>query len=225
MSELTAKLPVASKKTDMKAVSNPMSDQEVIDVLKRSSTATCDPKRILDALGKIIPEWRDQEKPSKQLTEKFHELATEALPIIALDTHFFVAEIVSDRYRAFAITFAKQLIEEYQCTTASEKALAQNVAGTYARILETSKTMTISTRLDYLSHDRTAYYGMLSKELDRAQRQFASSLLILKQLKSPNLEVNIKAKNAFVSQNQQVNVSPESLKGKEPNAYETVDPK
>ena len=47
---------------------------------------------------------------------------------------------------------------------------------------------------------------MLSKERDRAHRQYLSTIMTLKQLKAPAIEMNIKAKTAFVSQNQQINV-------------------
>ena len=58
---------------------------------------------------------------------------------------------------------------------------------------------------EYITENRTKYLAMLSKQIDRANRQFLSALTTLKQLKTPSIEMNIKTNTAFVSQNQQIN--------------------
>ncbi len=206
MSKTPAKQSI-EKQPETKALTKPTPPEEIKKILKEQAQMNCDPRYLLRQAGKTYGEIMAAPKYDKKLSEKFQKEAETALPIVALDTHYFVAEIVSERYRPFVITLAQQLIDEYQCQTASEKAIAQNIAATYGRILELSKSVMNSTRLEYLSHERTAFYGMQSKELDRAQRQFASSLMVLKQMKSPTLEVNIKAKTAFISQNQQINAN------------------
>jgi hypothetical protein len=45
----------------------------------------------------------------------------------------------------------------------------------------------------------------ISKDLDRAYRQFASTLTLLREIKSPTLTVNVKANTAFIAQQQQLN--------------------
>ena len=63
----------------------------------------------------------------------------------------------------------------------------------------------------YISGDRPItnelnnYYNFLSKEIDRAQRQYITGLQTLKQLKSPSLPVTIKTTTAYIAENQQVN--------------------
>ncbi len=210
-----AEKPPQPKPAETKALSKPFTHEQTLDFLKKCALVNCDPKGILDRLSATAFEWRENPKPSKELSARLQTEVGEALPIIALDTHYLIAEVVGERYRPFAITFAKQLIEEYQCKTPSEKALAQNIAVSYVRSIELSNRATSMARTDSTSQEKNGYYGALSKELDRAQRQFTSSLLVLKQMKSPNLEVNIKAKNAFIAQNQQVNAtSPDQTAGK-----------
>ena len=46
---------------------------------------------------------------------------------------------------------------------------------------------------------------MLSKEVDKAHRQLIMALTTLKQIKNPPVEFNVKAKTAFLAQNQQIN--------------------
>ena len=68
-------------------------------------------------------------------------------------------------------------------------------------------------------------YKVASQELDRANRHFINAVATLKQLKSPTMNIQVKATNAFVAQNQQVNTaSPEPSVGNE-KVYETVEPK
>ena len=64
---------------------------------------------------------------------------------------------------------------------------------------------------------------MISKELDRANRQFITALTTLKQIKAPSLEINVKTKAAFVAQNQQLNVNPTDKNNL--NKNENIEPK
>ena len=75
--------------------------------------------------------------------------------------------------------------------------------------------------VEYISDERTRYLGYLSKQMDRAHRQYLSALMTLKQLKAPAIEMNIKTKNTFVAQNQQINATQPT----ESNKNETIDPK
>lgn len=224
MDEITGKSS-EPKTIATKAVTKPYTHEQTLDFLKKCALATYGPAGTIEKLSATFTEWQNNPKPSKELSAQLQEELRQALPIIALDTHHFIAEIVSERYRPFAITFTNQLIEEYQCKTPSEKALAQNIAGAYVRILELSNSTTSMTRADTISQTKNGLYAVLSKELDRAQRHFTSSLLVLKQMKSPSLEVNIKARTAFIAHNQQVNAtSPDAKTGNEHRVYETVGP-
>jgi hypothetical protein len=58
---------------------------------------------------------------------------------------------------------------------------------------------------EYLSDERTRYLAMLWKELDRANRHYLTSLNTLLEMKKPQMSINVKTKNAYFSQNQQIN--------------------
>lgn len=211
----TDKKPIEPKNTETKAIAKPWSREHTLEFLKNNALTDCDPKFILDHLAETIAKFRE-DTSNQELSTTLNEEAAKAVPIIALHTHYLAAEGVSQRYRGFIIQFTNELIQEYQCKAPSETALAEAVALSYARMLEFSKEFNNALRIDYLSTEKNSYYGMLAKEADRAHRQFTSSLLVLKQLRSPSIEVNIKAKTAFIAQNQQVNATtPDPLANKE----------
>jgi len=110
--------------------------------------------------------------------------------------------------------------EEYDCKTASEYALAELAAGSYVRSLEASREL-IDARAGvtnlFCLVEKTGYCKMLSKEIDRANRQFTSAILTLKQLKAPSMTLNVKAKNAFIAENQQFNMSADPNRQNENN--------
>ncbi len=189
------------------ALAKPTPPEEIKNILKEQAKTNYDPRYLLQKAGKTFADFLAAPKLNKELATQFQRELEAAMPIVALDTHYLVAETVGDHYRSFVVQFANDLITEYQCDTPSEKALAENIAGAYGRTLELSRRIYAAVNVDLISNENNCYYNMLSRELEHAQRQFLSSLLVLKQLKSPNMEVNIKAKTAFISQNQQINAN------------------
>lgn len=125
-------------------------------------------------------------------------------------THVALLEAFEKRYWGLAREFTKQLIEEFECKTVGEKALAEVVANAYLRILDNSRRLNNELECTNITHERNVYIANMSKQVDRANRQFLSSLMTLKQLKAPVIELNIKANTAFVSNNQQINLSNET---------------
>jgi hypothetical protein len=116
-----------------------------------------------------------------------------------------LAESVSSRHVISVINFYRDLIAEYNCKTPSEKSTAQLVANAHVRVLEYSRTMEYCRSSTEVTSETNGYWAIISKELDRANRQYISALIILKQLKTPNFQINVMTKNAFLAQNQQVN--------------------
>jgi len=124
---------------------------------------------------------------------------------LGLSTHMLVAETVREKYRTFLIKMIKDIECEYDCKTATEKALAETIASSYVRTIQYSKDLTLYTQNNNLSHEKNGYCNVLSKEIDRAYRVFLNALMTLKQLKNPLLKINVKSKNTFIAQKQQFN--------------------
>lgn len=192
------------QKNDSKknALVKPMTSDEIRAFITTKSRITVDPVSIFeDISGEIIPKI----KADKQPDEEGMKLVKKALMTLGLENQYPLAEIACENYQGLIIEFARNLIKEYDCKSTSEKALVQVIAIAYIRILECSKRFNGSFRTDSTSNEKNGYYNMLDKELDRANRHFLVALQTLKQFKSPSPELNIKANNAFVSQNQQIN--------------------
>jgi hypothetical protein len=173
------------------------------------------PELIMQELDeKILP----RIMTGKMLTPQMAENIKKALMDYGLDTNYPITETVAKRYGPLVIEFGHQLIKEYDCKTPSEKALAQVAVGAYGRILDYSTKLAGSLMQDWFIEERLHFFSILSKEIDRAERQFITALVTLRQIKTPSLEINVKTKNAFVAQNQQLNINPS-------NNNENIEPK
>lgn len=153
--------------------------------------------------------------------------------LFSLDNFSSLRELVTEWSNGRATEFGIQLYKEYNCQTASEKALAQTVVIAFEHILDYSRRLhimmentgnakVIDTKVYLLFLKRMQIIGL---ELDRANRQFLTVLQTLKQIKAPQLEVNVKTKTAFVAQNQQFNVENKANKGREEEQNEIIETK
>jgi hypothetical protein len=185
----------------------PMSKEQIgREFLRRAKFASFEPKELLVQLADVVERHWAGEK-GKKLNKELNKKLNAALPIVSLDLHYELANTVGERIRPLVIEFARQLIVEYDCKTPTEKALAEVVVSAYARILECSKSMQDITLVKYTSNALNGLYEIISKELDRANRHFVTSLTTLRQIKSPNVEIKVRAQTAIIAQNQQFNTT------------------
>jgi len=153
--------------------------------------------------------------------------------LFSLDNFSSLRELVTEWSNGRATEFGIQLYREYNCQTASEKALAQTVVVAFEHILDYSRRLHImmenTGRMQVM--DIKTYPLLLKRmqiiglELDRANRQFLTALQTLKQIKAPQLEVNVKTKTAFVAQNQQFNVGNKPTEEREEDKNEIIEAK
>ena len=123
------------------------------------------------------------------------------------DKHYLLAESLTPRFSTMAIRMVKSIIKEYDCRTVLEKSLAEIIASSFCRVLHLSTNLNRNLSGDSISISQTFvnYYNFLSKEIDKANRQYLNALTTLQQIKSPSIKVNLKAETAIVGQNQQFN--------------------
>jgi hypothetical protein len=130
---------------------------------------------------------------------------------LEVETHVALMGSFNAEYRGMAKELSSQIIKEYDCTTHVEKMLVESAVSGFIRHIDNSKRFNncINANAEEVILPVLAQFlAMLGKQMDRSNRQFLSSLAMLKQMKQPQLEVNIKTKNAFVAENQQFNHSP-----------------
>ncbi len=139
--------------------------------------------------------------PTKKDVEALNKLTL----AYGLETGQPLSESVEKRFWGLAAQVKRELEHEYDCKKSSEKALVDIVVNSYVRRISISKKFEICQNFERFSNERTNYLGMLSKEIDRAHRQFLSGLEMLRIMKQPTLKVNVKTNNAFIGENQQFN--------------------
>jgi hypothetical protein len=106
-------------------------------------------------------------------------------------------------YGTTAYDLTEELKAEYSCVKPSEVILCQLAANAYVRIMRYSHLlMAIGGTITHLHNQ---YYSILSKDIDRAERQYHIAINSLKSLRQPEIKVSIKTNNAFIAQNQQLN--------------------
>jgi hypothetical protein len=115
-------------------------------------------------------------------------------------------ETFTEKYRMFAREMLKTMIVELNCSNETERALAELAVNAYVRVIDNSRRLNNEYESREITPNRNVYIANLSKQIDRANRQYLSAIMTLRQLKSPTVEMTIKANTAFVSHNQQVNV-------------------
>ena len=128
------------------------------------------------------------------------------------ETGYVLMNSLASDYHGLAFQMKKDLQQEFNCIKPSEKALVDIIVNAYVRKLTYSNKMERNQK--YLGSEQDGYRNYLSKELDRAHRQFLSALETLKAIQQPAMNVNIKTNTAFVGENQQFNTKVENNEAK-----------
>ena len=191
------------EKKEMKKYTPEETKNKVLEMFKVKG----DLNEVLYELGDLLPKFlHGTEKEREKIRETVNEKAMSVMHSLETDTHFALMESFDERFRSGAKEICKQFIRDLDCKTDVEKIMAETAAIGFIRYLDASRRLNNCLSTDnYLSTVRTGYMAMLSKERDRAHRQYLSTVATIKQLKAPTIEMNIKANTAFVSQNQQIN--------------------
>lgn len=164
-------------------------------------------KKLFRELREIYTEIdsKDEKIKSKAL-EKHDVVSRKVLSSIGTLSHFNLMETFTERYQLLAYDLSEKMYAEYDCKNETERMLVEIIVNSYIRTLDNSRRLNNEFEGREITQNRNVYIANLSKQLDRANRQYLQALLTLKQLKTPSLELKINATNAFLSNNQQVNI-------------------
>lgn len=198
------KIKEAEKNTKI-VVKKELTPAELDDLKKLFAAPFLDEKSLLreyDELDKI-------KNPTKEQEKRRNDLSIELAVLNGLDNGVILHTIVSDRKFSDAlVNIRKGLVEEYQCKTPSELMLADRIVAAYW------KGMRYEMYLYRLAEPEPDKFSVteakmkviaeLHKGIEVANRQFETSLTMLKNLKQPRLNVRVIADNAYLAQNQQV---------------------
>lgn len=157
-------------------------------------------KRFAEKYMPVVYSGKYNEKTQDEMLKSISDLST----TFSTDTGYLLMESLGNKdYHGLAIQMRRELQQEFDCKKPSEKVLVDMVVNAFIKKLSYSKRMENNQK--YIGAEYDGYRNYLSKEIDRAHRQFLSALETLKAIKQPSFNVNVKAQNAFVAQNQQLN--------------------
>ena len=120
------------------------------------------------------------------------------------ETHYALLKTIPETHQPLGLKLLSEWCSEFGCESSSEVALVEVMVSCYVRYLNVSEKYTGFLKLTEITSMHLQFYASIGKDLDRAYRHYISSLSTLKQLKAPSLELTVRAKNAYIAQNQQV---------------------
>jgi hypothetical protein len=161
-------------------------------------------KKFAEKYMPVVYSGKYDEKTQDEMIRSISDLST----TFSTDTGYILMESLGKDYHGLAIQMRRELQQEFDCKKPSEKALVDMVVNAFIKKLSYSKRMENNQK--YVGAEYDGYRNYLSKEIDRAHRQFLSAMETLNIIKQPALKVNIKTNNAFVSENQQFNTKVEN---------------
>lgn len=185
------------------------SPKEAREMIPNMLKTPIDIEYVLENLGKdLLPKYLNgNEKEKEEAMKKLQGMSVDLFRSLELETQVGLMESIDERYRATAKNLTEKIILENDCKKTEEKMLAEVIVSAFIKILDNSRRLTNEYNCVNITPNRNNYIATLSKQIDRANRQYLSALMSLKQLKSPSINMSIKTNNAFVSSNQQINVN------------------
>jgi len=173
-----------------------------------------EPHQVLLEIEKALSEQRKGPMDVQKVWPK----VTEAMMMTGYERHYLVAESVADkRWRPMVTDLAQSIQKEYQCVKTSEIALAGLAASAYYRSLHAARKLNGLLDMNTMGDVVLGLIGHVSKEIERADRQYLAAIETLRSRRQPQVDVKIQAKTAFFGQNQTINAHPQK-------PYENNDP-
>ena len=146
----------------------------------------------------------------KSLSEKEREDISEELVMMhGLENGYWVSSISYSKHRSALSRMRAKIIEENDCKSSAEIMIADRIVASYLRIIryETIYNHIIENEDGQFSFNQLTVNTLkeINKGLEIAHRQHSNNIILLKELKQPNLKVTVKTGNAYFAENQQIN--------------------
>ncbi|MFA4995716.1 MAG: hypothetical protein WC536_01080 [Patescibacteria group bacterium] len=150
------------------------------------------------------------EKPKRTSAEekRMSDLGVQIIKLNGLQNGHWVGHIDFEEYDDSLKKMRNDLAKEFDCKTGIELMLVDRIVANYWQTMRCDMVYNRclvkkdgSFTMDQL---KINYMKELSKNKEKAERQLNASIILLKELKQPKLNVKISTKNAFLANNQQV---------------------
>ena len=196
------------KKLKTKALAKPLTTDEVSQVLQNLLDTNNQQKQatkdLQEQLAKLHAKQSDEENRqaiNKNL-EKLFRLREQ-------ESQFELMNAFIERQQPVVKEMALRTAEEYGCQTQLEKSLATTVAHAYMRYVDCSRRLKNELECENITSNRNRYIEIMSKQVDRAHRQYLSSIQSLKLLKAPAVNMKVNVDTAYMANQQQFNATKE----------------
>ena len=186
-------------------ITKPRTIDEIKDIISNMGSAY-DSRYVLENFEKELKDFKTKRECGPE-TVLFR-----AMTLYEFEKGFLLASSLPSSFRVFALEFSLNLQKEYKCENQSEKSMAEIVALNFSRVLSIQDEISSYLRKGSITDIGVKYLAVMSKELDRAERHYLTSLQALKMLKMPPLEVSIRTQTAIVGQNQIVQANTQNDK-------------
>lgn len=178
-----------------------------------------DPKAIVEKGAKQIQKYFDLGEQDEQTKQDLEKYIRSYSKVRNLDTHVLLSRGVDPEHLPMVLGVIDELTAEYEVKKPQDKAYVQMAALAYSRYISNLDEYNQWKNHEYNSNERVGYMNMVSKDIDRAFRQYNAVINYFEMKKRPPLQVTVKANTAFVAQNQQ------NLSSSNPLDDEINDPK
>lgn len=190
---------VSKPKSSNTAVIKVKSLDEIKDLIS-DCKSQYDPKMVLKGADKELSKVKAGTSQPTEIESNLFK----SLTLLEFDNGILLTATVPEQYKTFGIDLMRNLQIEYNCQTPSEKATAELTALNYIRTLEIQRRITGYLAMGALTDNGVRYLAIMSKELDRANRHYLTSVQVLKNLKQLPFQLTLKANTAVIGQNQVV---------------------
>lgn len=166
---------------------------------------------------------------SKELTssqnEREKELTKKLNFLYGLENGIWVGALSYEEYSIALMRMRQDIVKQYNCRDSLELMLADRIVANYWRSMRLDAILNRLTETGDRSYSfndsKMNIMRELSKGLESASRQLNTSILFLKELKQPKMNIKVNTENAIIGQNQQFNVN----KQNEQQQSEIIEPK
>lgn len=151
---------------------------------------------------------KEEERASKKLSR----LSQEAVSLMCYPWGGLSFWPVDKENTAVLKKMRNSLVDEYCPKTATELSLIDIIATAYYNFMRSSRILNFhlmtndENKETFVSHDQNVMKAAkeASKAVDLAYRQFTNSIILLKEIRQPKLNIHVKTENAYLARNQQV---------------------
>jgi hypothetical protein len=153
---------------------------------------------------------KDLKELSPAQVDRKKKLIEELAILYGLENGIWAANLAREKYYSSLARMRSDVVKDFNCRTSLELMLADRIVAHYWRAMKND------TIINFLTEDENSKYSFnqqkinilneLHRGVEFADRQLVAKIILLKELKQPQLNIKVTTKNAFVSQNQQINV-------------------